>query len=131
MSDIEKIKNNGLISLLHNSGNIENLKPYKKEIFLFDTYIAGTSHVENIDKIEPSIKVGDRLSFFREPDNEYDEMAIVIKTEDDFKVGYIPQKDNIVFSRLMDAGKLLFGKIKSKELKNKWIKIDIDIYLSE
>ena len=40
-------------------------------------------------------------------------------------------EDNAVFSRLMDAGKMLFGKITNKEMKGKWLKLDIDIYLHE
>ena len=47
------------------------------------------------------------------------------------KIGYVPKEDNIVFSRLMDAGKLLFGKITAKALKGKWLKINIGIYLHE
>jgi hypothetical protein len=31
----------------------------------------------------------------------------------------------------MDAGKLLFGKITDKELKGKWLKLKIGIYLHE
>ncbi|MCD7945286.1 MAG: HIRAN domain-containing protein, partial [Clostridiales bacterium] len=101
------------------------------DILLFDTYIAGTSHIENMEALEPDIKPGDRLNFFREADNEYDANAIVIKTTEDEKVGYVPKKDNIVFSRLMDAGKLLFGTVKSKELLGSWVKIYIDIYMHE
>ena len=37
----------------------------------------------------------------------------------------------IIFSRLMDAGKLLFGRIITKDWKDEWLKIDIKIYLHE
>jgi hypothetical protein len=40
-------------------------------------------------------------------------------------------KDNLIFARLMDAGKLLFGRISSKEKKGSWVKIDIKVYLQE
>ncbi|MFV0267763.1 MAG: HIRAN domain-containing protein [Draconibacterium sp.] len=73
----------------------------------------------------------DRLDFFREPDNPHDAKAIVIKNMDGIKVGYVPREDNVIFSRLMDAGKLLFGRITYKEMKGKWLKIDIKIYLHE
>ena len=46
-------------------------------------------------------------------------------------LGYIPKQDNVIFSRLLDAGKLLYGRIVSKETKNKWIKIEIKIFLKE
>ena len=73
----------------------------------------------------------DRLNFLREPDNPYDPKAIVIKTVNGVKIGYVPKNDNVVFSRLMDAGKLLFGKIVSIETKGNWVKINIGIYLHE
>ncbi len=99
--------------------------------FLFDTYVAGTTHIEGIEELEPHLNKDDRLEFFREPDNKYDNQAIVVKTNDGVKIGYIPQKDNVVFARLMDAGKFLFGKIKSKEKKGSWIKINISLFLHE
>lgn len=47
------------------------------------------------------------------------------------KIGYIPKSDNEIFSRLMDAGKLLFGKITHKDRKGNWLKINIKIFLEE
>ena len=60
-----------------------------------------------------------------------DSMAIVIKNADGIKIGYVPRKENVVFARLMDAGKLLFGKVTSKELSGSWVKIYVDIFLHE
>ena len=56
---------------------------------------------------------------------------IVIKTVDGVKIGYVPKQDNVIFARLMDAGKLLFGKITSKEKKGSWVKIYIKVFLHE
>lgn len=122
----------GLVGLLHgNGGEISIPKPFERDIFLFDTYVAGTTHIEGIEELEPHLKVDDRLEFFREPDNSYDNQAIVIKTCDGVKIGYIPKQDNVIFARLMDAGKLLFGKISSKEIVGTWVKIYIKVYLHE
>ena len=121
-----------LIGILHQQGGgLELPKPFERDIFLFGTYIAGTSHIPGMEELEPHLKIGDKLNFFREPDNEHDPKAIVIKTTDGVKVGYVPKQDNVVFSRLMDAGKLLFGKITKKEIKGHWVKIKIDIYLQD
>jgi len=57
--------------------------------------------------------------------------AIVIKNADGVKIGYVPKADNMIFSRLMDAGKLLFGRITLKEMQGKWLKIDIKVFLNE
>lgn len=132
MSDlIKKDDNTGLIGLLHGQGGLTIPKPFEHDIFLFDSHVAGTSFIEGIEELEPHFKIDDRLDFFREPDNNYDENAIVIKNADGIKVGYVPREDNVIFSRLMDAGKMLFGRITHKEMKGKWLKINIKIYLHE
>ena len=132
MDELNKTGKSGLVSLLHGkNGEISIPKPFERDIFLFDTYVAGTSHIEGMEELEPHLQTGDRLDFFREPDNQYDAQAIVIKTADGVKIGYVPRQDNVIFARLMDAGKLLFGRISEKEKKRKWVKISIDIFLHE
>ena len=83
------------------------------------------------EELERHLNTNDKLEFFREADNQYDKQAIVIKTIDGVKIGYVPKQDNVIFARLMDAGKLLFGRITSKEKKGSWVKIYIKIFLHE
>ncbi|MGI6109669.1 MAG: HIRAN domain-containing protein [Eubacteriaceae bacterium] len=129
----ELIKGKGaLVGLMHGQGGGLTLgKPFERDIFLFDTRVAGTSHIRNIEQLEPEMQIGDRLVFLREPDNPYDNQAIVITNGAGDKIGYVPQVDNVIFARLMDAGKLLFGKITSKEKTGKWVKIGIGVFLHE
>ena len=130
MGELVKTKENGIIELLHNNEmKLAIPKPFERDIFLYDSYVAGTSYIEGIKELEPFLKIDDRLQFYREPDNHYDKQAIMIKTVDGVKIGYVPRNDNVVFARLMDAGKLLFGKIASKELKDSRVKINIKIFL--
>ncbi len=132
MSELKKSEDSDLISLLHGKGGELTLpKPFERDIFLFDTCVAGTTHIPGIKELEPHINIGDRLEFFREPSNPYDSRAIVIRNSDGVKIGYVPKVDNAVFARLMDAGKLLFGKVAEKQLKGGWLKIDIKIFLQE
>lgn len=132
MGDLVRNESNGLIGLMHGKdGGLSIPKPFERDIFLFDTYVAGTTHIEGIEELEPHLNADDRLEFFREPDNQYDKQAIVIKTADGVKIGYVPQNDNVIFARLMDAGKLLFGKITAKEKKGSWVKLGIKVYLHE
>lgn len=132
MSDLITTETGGLMSLLHNqNGELAVPKPFEKDIFLFDTHVAGTSYIDGIEELEPHLNEDDKLDFFREPDNKYDKRAIVIKTIDGVKIGYVPRYDNVIFSRLMDAGKLLFGRISSKEGSGRWVRINIKVYLHE
>lgn len=128
MSLIKKGKNN--LAILHK--DLPSVpKPFERDIYLFTTHIAGTGYIENIEIFLENIALDEALEFYREPKNAYDEFAIAVKTKQKEKLGYIPRKDNPVFARLMDAGKLLFGKVKSKERKGRWHKIEIDIYLKD
>ena len=129
---ITTTQNTGLITFLHRNNNMPVIpKPFERDIFLLDTYVAGTTHVVGIDDLEPYLNVGDKLNFFREPDNAYDSLAILIKNSDGVKIGYVPRKDNAVLARLLDAGKLIFGRITDKEWQGDWLKIEIKIYLHE
>lgn len=132
MGELIKTEGGGLMGLLHGkNGELVIPKPFERDIFLFDTYVAGTTHIEGIEELEPYLNADDRLDFFREPDNKYDSQAIVIKTLNGVQIGYVPKQDNVIFARLMDAGKLLFGRISDKEKKGSWVKIDIKIFLHE
>lgn len=105
----------------------EIIKPLTKEIHLFDTNIAGTSFLKDKTVLE-KIKVGDRLVLRRE-DNKFDKNAILILTEENEKIGYVPEKDNIIFSRLMDAGKLLIARITKIVPKKGYTQISVGIFL--
>ena len=132
MGDLINREGGDLVSFFHNKeGDISVPLPYERDIFLFDTFVAGTSHIEGIEELEPHILAGDHLDFVREPENLYDENAIRIQNRDGVKLGYVPKKDNVVFSRLMDAGKLLFGRVAAKEFEGTWLKIYIQVYLHE
>ena len=132
MSDLVKTDQGALIQYLANNGvGLTLPTPFEQDIYLFDTYVAGTTHIEGIEDIADSLKEEDRLVFYREPDNPHDPQAIRIETLEGKKIGYVPKQDNVIFSRLMDAGKVLFAKIMEKEMKGEWLKITIKIFLHE
>ena len=106
----------------------ELIKPLQNEILLFDSYIAGTTHIKD-ESVCDELGGGDKLILQREPDNRFDENAILVLDGKSRKLGYIPEKDNIVFARLMDAGKYLTAKVEQMENKGSFRKISINIYL--
>lgn len=117
----------GLVSKAAESSIGELLKPLQQEIHLFDSYVAGTSHLTDKTVLD-EIKEGDKLFLVRE-DNKFDSNAIMILAPDKKKVGYVPEKDNIIFARLMDAGKKLSAKITKIEKKGSFTKVAVSIYL--
>ena len=131
MSDlVKKDDGGGLLGVLHGTSGLVVPKPFEREIYLFTTHVAGTTHVDNILKIDKHLDIDDKLLFFRE-ENPHDEKAIRIETLRKEKIGYVPRVDNVVFSRLMDAGKERYAKIKGKEFIDEWLRIEIDIYLKD
>ena len=142
-------KQNELVEAIDQQGLDAVLEPLIKEIHLFDTFVAGTTHLRDPSVLE-QITAGDSLTLRRE-DNAFDGNAILVLTEeavDDAgcavdgdasgavgvgtggrKLGYIPEKDTVVFARLMDAGKLLKAKVIDKEQIGSFTKIRIGVYL--
>ena len=115
----------GVVSLVNNQELGDIIKPLVKEIHLFDSYVAGTTHLPDESVLE-KIKVGDDLLLRRE-DNKFDSNAVLFLTESQVKIGYVPQKDNVIFARLMDAGKLIKAKITKIEKKGSFTAISIGI----
>lgn len=101
----------GLMALLSQDENLP--KPFAHEIFLLEIVIAGTSYCKEINEIESDIVPDKVLTLKREQNNPHDEAAIAIYA-DAIKIGYVPADMNLVCSRLMDAGKLFFCRVTSK-----------------
>lgn len=118
----------GLLALL---SNVETgIPPFTQEIFLLEIVVAGTSYCKEIEAIENLIVSEKVLTMKREPKNKFDEFAIAIYC-DNIRVGFVPAEMNLVCSRLMDAGKMFFCRVVSKDWKNKWLKINANIYMVE
>ena len=127
MTEELSIKQDGSVSLTENHDLGSLIKPLTKEIHLFDSFVAGTTHLPDKSVLD-EIGIGDKLTLKRE-DNKFDSNAIVILTESKKKLGYVPEKDNVIFARLMDAGKLLIARIAKIEKRGSFTQISIGIYL--
>ena len=118
MADELEIKKDGVVSLIDNHELGEILKPLVREIYLFGSYVAGTTHLEDQSVLD-EIKEGDDLILQRE-DNKFDQNAILILTGERRKLGY---------AKLMDAGKMLKAKITTIERRGNFTEIGVGIYL--
>ena len=120
-------KNGALVSAIGQQGIGEMLKPLIREIHLFDSFVAGTMHLQDPSVLE-EVTVGDKLTLMRE-ENKFDDNAILLLTESGKKIGYVPEKDNQIFARLMDAGKMLAAKVTKIERRGSFYQISIGVYL--
>lgn len=122
------ITNGELVTLSQQGGLDTVLKPLIREIFLFDSYIAGTSHLKDKSVFE-ELREGCKLTMRREA-NKFDDHAVVLLAPSGKKAGYVPEADNVVFSRLLDTGKMLSASVtSSKKINDSFMKISIGIYL--
>lgn len=103
------------------------VEPLIRQIHLFDTYVSGTMFIDEKDVLE-KLSNGQEVSLEREK-NKFDENAVAILTSDRKKIGYIPEEDSSIFARLMDAGKLLRGRISSIGNECGLTKIVVGIFL--
>ena len=115
------------IALMDEKQLSDVIRPLSREIHLFDSFVSGVLNINNTE-IFKDLKEGQKLILQRE-DSRFDSNTINIFTEDKVKIGYIPEKDNVIFARLMDAGKLLTARINSMQFKGKMPVISIGIYM--
>lgn len=137
-----------LLQVLNSVGEHDGFPmPFERDIFLFGTEIAGTNYAENIHALYEALNEGDMVALIREPDNPYDEYAIRIETVDSeligyipseklametgYKLGYVPRLNNKIIARLMDAGKLIYGRIRHKEMIGNYHKIVVKVFLKD
>lgn len=127
-----------LLTGINKNPGIQIPKPFTKEIFLTEVYITGLQYVRGIKRLAQQLSIDDEVKLVREPDNEYDDLAIMIKNQDGAKLGYVPRVKNEIISHLLDAGKLIVGRVKSIKFDadedrnvDRALTIVINIYLVE
>ncbi|MGI8602901.1 MAG: HIRAN domain-containing protein [Verrucomicrobiales bacterium] len=130
MSDLVPI-DPALLALMHGAfGKDGALLPFAREIMLIECHIAGTSH-RDLQSVEPSLAAGSLLVLKREAGNPHDTLAIMLLDTAGHHLGYVPRVKNEALARLMDAGKMLFGRLEAKEWVGPWLKIEARIFLRD
>ena len=130
MSDLAVIDPN-LLAIIQSSFTTDGLPmPFVQEIFLIECKVAGTSYL-NLTEIEPHLLIDEILLTLREPENKFDEFAILILTQKGKKLGYIPRDKNEILARLMDAGKLILAKIVDKKWVGNWLNITMSVFMRD
>lgn len=120
-----------LLALIHGSFNGEGaLMPFAREIMLIECQIAGTSH-RDLSGVEQTLSSGALLVLKREPQNPHDSLAIMIFDEAGRHLGYVPRAKNEAPARLMDAGKLLFGRLESIVRQGAWLKAEMRVFMRD
>ena len=134
-NELSTITSSELSSVIYSPIGETIKNPFSRQIMLLWVRVAGIRYRENINELLKGLKVGDRVFLVREPENEYDNLAIMIQNENKEKLGYVPRVNNDILARMMDAGLKLTGKVS--RLKDPiggeypWDALSIDIFLDE
>ena len=109
------------------------------EAVIVDNYV--NSQPEAVRRVEEivgriqALSEGDRLLLVREPENPYDERAILVQNLEGEKLGYIPRRKNEVLASLMDAGKSIYARVCHLEDPEEDLPVsgymDIDVYMDD
>ena len=111
--------------------------PFMKDIFLVRQAIVGTRYLGGSDELVEDLKPGSRVSFVAEPDNPYDENAVMALDAQGRKLGYIPRHENSIIGALLKAGKSIYGIMPEKQPKiatanrNTPYSLWVDLYMRE
>jgi len=132
MNEIIRINETNIVSILNSAkSGIDIGRPFSRQIYLISASIAGAFYVDGIYELLDKILPGTKLRFVREPDNKYDKLAILVKDQNDNKLGYVPREKNPILARLMDAGKLIYGTVKTINNDDDFINIEMEIFMDD
>lgn len=74
----------------------------KTSTYFLHCYIAGLQYYEVLE-VWKKLEIGQPLELIPEPDNRYDEHAVIVAFGDK-KLGYLPRSQNKAISLLLQAG---------------------------
>lgn len=75
------------------------------------------------------MRVGDRLTLTREPDNRHDRHAVRVDWRGR-QLGYVPRSENRAVARALDAGEKLEARVSQRrEDADPWRRVEFEVYL--
>lgn len=98
--------------------------------FLYGCEVRGSEYFDLEKKVIPKLNENDPVLLLREKDNEFDKNAIAVATPSGLKMGYIPRQHNLVFSRMIDNGNLLYGRVKKFHWDGKKLELVVKVYMA-
>ena len=103
-------------------------KPKDADRLLLETTIAGAFY-RDMSVVEGQLSSGDILYLKPEPDNKYDNNAILVTAEDGYVLGYIPRDENTPLVNRINNGEKLYG-ILCDEIEHYGGRPFIEIWIS-
>lgn len=90
--------------------------------------LAGSQYYA-LSSVWREIRVGDRLSLTREPDNRHDANAIRVEWNGR-QLGYVPRAENRALAAAMDRGDAVEARVAAlKKHRNPWQRVEFEVYV--
>ena len=98
------------------------------KILVQSSPLAGSQYY-SANRVWGEIRIGDRLSLAREPDNRHDRNAVRVEWNDQ-KLGYVPRAENRAVAQALDAGERLEARVAGlRDDPDPWRRIEFEIFL--
>ena len=82
-----------------------------------------------VARVWNDIRLGDRLTLVREPENRHDHNATRVDWNGQ-QLGYVPRRENCAVARALDAGKKLEARVsRLREAADPWRRVEFEVYL--
>ena len=98
------------------------------KILVQSSPLAGSQYY-SASRLWTEIRIGDRLSLSREPDNRHDRSAVRVEWNGQ-KLGYVPRAENRAVAQALDAGEHLEARVSGlRDDPDPWRRIEFEIFL--
>ena len=98
-------------------------------ILVQNSPLAGSQY-HALAEVRPGIRVEDRLTLVREPDNRHDRHAVRVEWQGR-ALGYVPRAENRAVASALDAGERLEARVTVlRDDPNPWRRLEFAVYLS-
>ena len=90
--------------------------------------LAGSQYYA-VGRLRGDMRVGDRLTLAREPENRHDRNAVRVDWQGE-KLGYVPRAENRAVAAALDAGEKLEARVsRLHDDPDPWRRVEFEVYL--
>lgn len=98
------------------------------KILVQSSPLAGSQYYAATE-VWPALKVGDRLTLTREPDNRHDRHAVRVDWNGR-QLGYVPRAENRAVAGALDRGEKIEARIsRLRAERDPWRRVEFEVYL--
>ena len=121
--------NGNVLSEISKNGVSSIIKPLIKETQIFDCFVSETYDTKK--SVISKLKIGDEISTKKDESNLFDDYAVALFNANGDKIGYIPENYSSIVNKLINAGKVIKGKIVDidKDVEDNIPIVKMDVFL--